>query len=454
MKNKLYLTISLLILGFSLFMRLYHMENRAPFDWDQNRDYQAISSIAKGKITLIGPVAKGEGGFFLGPLYYYLVVPAYKLMNASPSSLPLTSILIDVITVAAILFLLRKTLGDRSTLIVGTLWSVSWFAIEMSRISWNVALVPLWSVLMLTVFTRGINLTVKSSVLLGLIVGLSWHIHAALIPLSVFILLCYPKLWARQWQTITGVIIGYLIPLSPLILFDVRHNGLNYHLFREMVVAGSRSTVEFSALLPAVIMRLGKNLQAILLGISGYNLLLGYFMVVVSLFGLAFTRRIFRLGSLIILVNLLGVLALREVGFPEYYFAACYLPMLILVVLSVSKAFSNLPALLLIFTLLLVYLNVKQYRFEETSFGLSRKIATANLLTNLNRPIDLNLDLAPGREGGIVDIYKRQGGKLDVKSPLKIVVTDQSDGAIILDGELTEVIGNFGGIRVSKIVVQ
>lgn len=454
MKNKLYLAISTLIIGFSLFIRLFHMENRAPFDWDQNRDYQAISSIAEGKITLIGPVAKGEGGFFLGPLYYYLATPAFKLTNGDPRALPLTSIAFDVITITAILFLLRKTLGDRSALILGFLWSVSWFAIEMSRISWNVALVPLWSVLMLWIFTRDGKLSVRFATLLGFIVGLSWHIHAALIPLSVFVLLCYPKLWARKWQTIVAVIVGYLIPLSPLILFDLRHNGLNYHLFRQMILYGSKSSVPFVDLLPAVLMRLGKNIQAILLGVSGYNLLLGYLIALISLFGLVFTRRIFRLASLIIFVNLIAVFALREVGFPEYYFAASYLPMLVVIIISVSKAFRNFVPILIVFTLFLAYLNVKAYSFEETSFGLSRKIAAANLLTSLNTPLDLNLDLAPGREGGIVDIYKREGGKLNVNSPLKIVVTDKSDGAILLDGELTEVIGNFGGIRVSKIVVQ
>ena len=63
MTSKLFYILAAVIISLALFLRLYKIENRAPFDWDQNRDYAAISDIAGGKPVLIGPVAKGEGGF-------------------------------------------------------------------------------------------------------------------------------------------------------------------------------------------------------------------------------------------------------------------------------------------------------------------------------------------------------------------------------------------------------
>src|SRR5689334_22440473 len=138
--KKWYLLISILIVALGCVLRFSGFASRAPFDWDQNRDYQAIEGIARGKTTLIGPVAKGEGGFFLGPLYYYLATPAFILMHGNPRAPPITSMVVDMLAVVAILALLPSRLGRTQSVVLAILWSCSWFAIEMSRISWNVAL--------------------------------------------------------------------------------------------------------------------------------------------------------------------------------------------------------------------------------------------------------------------------------------------------------------------------
>lgn len=454
MKNKLYIFLSILIIGAGLFLRLYKMENRASFDWDQNRDYQVISQVASGKYTLIGPVAKGEGGFFLGPLYYYLVTPTYLLMNSSPSALPITSIIIDVLAVAAILFLLRESLGDKSALVIGALWSFSWFAIEISRISWNVSLVPLWSILVLWLLTQKQSLSLWKVGFLGIIFGFSWHVHAALIPITLAVIIFTWKIWAIDLKRVGLFIIGYILPLTPLILFDLRHSGLNIHLMTQMFVAGSHATTLYSELLSSVMMRLGKNTQSLLFGISYYSLVLGYFVALVAIIYSVIGKGIYRLSGILITLNVLAVMALKEPGFPEYYFALSYIPTLILFVKTVSQVVRGNNFVLIIITIILVMQNFERYSYDEISFGLSRKMSVARTMRELNSPLDLRIVMAPGREGGIKAFYKLFGGTLDTNSHLKVVVTDQSDGPIIEGGELTTVIGNFGGIRVAKIVVQ
>jgi len=454
MKNKLYIFFSILIIGLSLFLRLYKIENRAPFDWDQNRDYLAISEIVRGKLTLIGPVAKGEGGFFLGPLYYYLVTPAYLFMHGSPLALPVTSVIIGVMTVIAILFLLRQSLGNNITLAIGTLWSFSWFAIEMSRISWNVSLVPLWSVLVLWLLTKKEALSLFKVGLLGLIMGLSWHIHAALIPISLVILLFTWKTWAKDLRHLVATIVGYTIPLIPLFVFDLRHSGLNVHLLTQMFLASTHASYSLPELLEAVMLRLGKNTQSLLFGISSYNLVLGYVVSILALLVLLFSRGIYRLSGLIIILNIMAIFALKEIGFPEYYFAVSYIPTLLIFLGIISYFTKNNTSILLLITLFLLFENTQKYSFAETSFSLSRKISVAKEMISLNSPVDLRFDLAPGREGGIAAFYKLYGGKLNSDCSLKVIVTDQSEGPILEGGELTTVIGNFGGIRVAKLIVK
>jgi len=454
MTNKLFIFLSILIVALALFLRLYKIENRAPFDWDQNRDYTVISGIAAGKATLIGPIAKGEGGFFLGPLYYYLATPAYIMLHGSPLALPITSVVIDVITIAVILITLRKLIGDWPALSLATIWAFSWFAIEMSRISWNVSLVPLWSIIILWLLSQRSPLSISKVGLLGFVVGLSWHIHAALIPISLIILMINWRVWAKNLSYIAMLVTCYLIALIPLILFDLRHSGLNFHLLTQIFTASVHVSASYLELITSVLMRFGKNTQNILLGISSYQIFLGSAFALLAGISLVFDRGIYRLSGLIIILNIFAVIALKEIGFPEYYLAVSYLPTLIIFIRIISYLTKSNQSFLIIITLILLFLNTRKYEFSETSFSLSRKVSVAKSIIDLDAPVDLRLIMAPGREGGIKAFYKLYGGKLDTSSPLKVIVTDQSGGPIIEGGELATDIGNFGGIRVAKIVVE
>jgi hypothetical protein len=151
----------------------------------------AINDIARGKPVLIGPVAKGEGGFLLGPLYYYVVTPVYLLMGSSPLALPITSAILDVLAIVAILVLLPKMLGRWSSLALAFMWSISWFAIEAARISWNVALLQLW--LIIFVYLLSERLSYLKALVFGLTLGLTWHIHPSIIPLSLIVTIFYLK---------------------------------------------------------------------------------------------------------------------------------------------------------------------------------------------------------------------------------------------------------------------
>lgn len=453
MKNKPYLFLSFFIVGLSLFLRLFKMANRAPFDWDQNRDYAAIAGISSGKATLIGPVAKGEGGFFLGPLYYYLATPAYLLMGSSPLALPVTSTIIDVLVVVVILGLFRKIISDYQSLAITIIWSTSWFAIEMSRISWNVALVPLWSVLFIWFLSQKNALSIFKVGLLGLLTGFSWHIHAALIPISLGIIVLYYKTWAISWKHVVAIIAGYILPLIPLILFDLRHSGLNLHLLTQMFVVSSHVSTSYIKLFAAIMLRLGKNTLGLFLGLSHYNLAVGYFTLFAAFGAAIFGKNIYRLSGIIIIVNILAVFMLRDLGFPEYYLALSYIPTLILFFGGIMYVIKQQFVLGLIL-LMLVLINISKYTLSETTFSLSRKMSVAKEIAAIGTPLDLRFAMDPGREGGIAALYKLYSGSLDESSHTKVMVTDQIGGPIILGGELATELQGYGGIRVAKIVVK
>ncbi len=452
--KKWYVFFATLIVIFGFSLRLFRFAERAPFDWDQNRDYQVISGITSRKMTLIGPVAKGEGGFFLGPLYYYLATPAFVLMGGNPRALPLTSITLDMLAVVAMLGLLPSVLGKKQTLLLAALWSCSWFAIEMSRISWNVALIPLWSVMMLWVLSGKEKLSYMKVLLLGVLAGLTWHVHAALIPLTPLIILFS---WKRLGLTLRAIPLlgfGYLIPLLPLLFFNFRHAGLEWYLITALFTASSRVGFDTGALLSAMFLRLGKNTQALLTGIANYNLWLGYLTFALGIIGLWLKRPIDKVAGLFLTINFLAVAALHESGFPEYYFAASYIPTLILLLSCFTTLMHKryMPVVGVIAVLFAI--NLKAYSWVETSFALSQKEKAGLAIAGLDSPVDLRLELVPGREGGITPIFLSHGGKLEPNSPLKVVVSDKGDGPLYINGELTTDLGHFGGFRVATVTID
>jgi hypothetical protein len=454
MKNKWYIFLSALIITLALFLRLYKIENRAPFDWDQNRDYKTIAGIASGKATLIGPVAKGEGGFFLGPLYYYLSTPAYIVMDGSPLALPVTSVIIDVLAVVAILVLLPRVWGRWQSLGLAFIWSLSWFAIEMSRISWNVSLIPLWSVVMIYLLSLDRPFTMLESLMLGITASLSWHIHAALIPLAPLLLLFSFKRIVSRPSTFFAVAIGYIIPLLPLALFDLRHNGLERDLIRQFVTGGAIVTPPWWMVFESVFSRFGKNIIVTLTGISALHLSVGIVAAVFALLAVLRGSKISKVAGLTVILNLALVIKLRELGFPEYYLASCYFPVIIIVFdfLFHFKQVGRFIALVLL-VIFAVY-NVRAFTLDANPFSLKRKMEVARAIAGLSSEVDLHFDLPMGRDSGIVPLLRLESVKISSGAPTQVVISESVAESMFIDGEIARDIGRFGGLRVAYRVVQ
>ncbi len=452
MKQKIYFVLSFLVIISAVFLRFYQFENRAAFDWDQARDYKAVSEIVSGKFTLIGPVAKGEGGFLLGPLYYYLAVPGFILSRGNPASLPVTSIILDLLTIGAILILFPKIWGRGRSLIMAGIWSLSWFAIEASKISWNVALLPLWSVLFIACLLR-MKKNFLSTLWLGVLAGLSWHIHASLIPLSPLIVLY--SLFTKQIsiKNLPAIILGYLIPLVPLIIFDLRHAGFNYYLITEFAHASSNLSWNLGELLVSVFSRHGKNIVGILTGSSDLHLMVGVSFVLLSIYHAIFGTKIGRLSGVMSLMIVALVVLLHESSFPEYYLGVSYLPTLIIFVdtLMLFK-FKNVPIILAM--LIVGYLNLSHYTTSGTPFSLANKLAIVDSVANLNVPVKIHYDLVYGRDQGIIPLIGYRQIKQDKASKTHVVISEKQVGELYIDGELATPMGSYGGMRLAKHVVQ
>ena len=132
MKNIIkYLSIILLaVLG--IYLRSSNLSGLTTFEWDQARDVGVMSDIIGGKPTLIGPVVRGEGSFFLGPLYYYLGSVALALGSGNPLGLAILSLILDV-SVGLITYLYLAKRSRLQGILGSTIWMISPYLIKLDR---------------------------------------------------------------------------------------------------------------------------------------------------------------------------------------------------------------------------------------------------------------------------------------------------------------------------------
>ncbi|MFZ2200165.1 MAG: glycosyltransferase family 39 protein, partial [Microgenomates group bacterium] len=423
MKKSIWIiALSLFVLAFSL--RFYKYENNAGFDWDQNRDYGEVRQIARGHYVILGPVAKGSGGFYLGSLYYYLLFPAYKIMQGSLYALPLTSIVIDSLFVGCLFYLLHKIIGKKKAFLISLIWAISWTLIQGSRVSWNVALVPIWSLVTLYSLYMVIkNRSLKHFYLLGFLFGLTFHIHVAVIPvIPIFGILYFKhfKFALKAWIT---MLVFAITPLIPLIAFDLKHGLMNAHLLRDQLSSVSAARKSTSMLLNMSLIKLGKVVSGIFLAKFADNFYLGLFTIMLAIKSTCFSKNlIYKLAGLMILIATALIVALGDYGFPEYYFAGVYLAILIIYI----SLLAYIPKpISIIIILLVIYANMSNFSTIPSGFSLKYKYDLIESLKEFDPPIDISYQFDPGRDGGFRYIVDLQGIKTDPVSRTRVLLTDK-----------------------------
>src|SRR5579872_774224 len=103
-----------LLLILHIFLRSYQLFERANIGWDQIDSARAAKHIiADHRILLNGPVAKGNSGIYMGPLYYYAIAIFYFFTNLDPIASPLFQLTISVINLLVLFFVTKKIFGLR-----------------------------------------------------------------------------------------------------------------------------------------------------------------------------------------------------------------------------------------------------------------------------------------------------------------------------------------------------
>ena len=232
-----YILLFVFFLGGS-WLRFYHLRDTLMFQGDQGRDAIVVSDIFRRlDPVFIGPVTS-VGNMYLGPFYYYFMLPFLWLSYPSPLGPAIGVALVNSVTILLVYRLGSRLVGSRAALWASFFFAFSQIAITYSRFSWNPNLSALFALLVLY-YTHRAYTVPKSWLWVGLCAGLLIQLHYVnLILLAVSLIFWLRQLYLhrqdRQWfvaqhfwrWTVIGLSV-FVLTAVPLLLFDWKHDFLN-----------------------------------------------------------------------------------------------------------------------------------------------------------------------------------------------------------------------------------
>lgn len=236
--------VVLVLLVVSGFLRLYNLQDSLQFQGDQGRDAILVSRIFKeADLVFIGPVTS-VGNMYLGPLYYYFMLPFQFLTYPNPIGPAVGVALLGIATSILLYTLGTKIVGQKAALIAAMLYTFSAIAVTYNRFSWNPNPAPLVSLLLLSSLLAAIK-NPKKWWLVGLWVTVIVQLHyLTLLAVGaaglIWLWQVYLRLRSRQslrelWFGTALAACIFVFSLTPLALFDLKHNGLNSKAFLQLL---------------------------------------------------------------------------------------------------------------------------------------------------------------------------------------------------------------------------
>lgn len=237
-----------IILVIAIFTRFYNLENSLSFQGDQGRDALIVSQIfTKKDLVFIGPVTS-VGNMYLGPLYYYFMLPFLWLSYPSPMGPVYAVALLGVVTVWLIHHLGKKLIGNQAALIATLFFTASSTVMTYTRFSWNPNPAPLVSLLMIYFTYQAWQKNAKYWIGVALSFAALMQLHyLALLSAGgaglIWLISGYEN-WPERNKNknlkvqLRSSLVGIfflLLSFTPLVLFDSRHKWLNTNAFSKLI---------------------------------------------------------------------------------------------------------------------------------------------------------------------------------------------------------------------------
>jgi hypothetical protein len=202
---------------------------------DEGRDSLVVMHmIVNHKFTLLGPTAS-VGGFFLGPIYYYFMLPFLWAWHLNPVGPAIMVALFGIATVWLVFEVGKELYSPWVGIIASSLYAVSPLVISYSRSSWNPNVVPFFSLLLIHFLYK------RKFLFAGIALGVGLQLHYLF--LFMFVVTGIWMLYKREFKQIVYVFLGFLIGYSPFLAFEIRHGFPNTQSVLRFVLSGNDTGV-------------------------------------------------------------------------------------------------------------------------------------------------------------------------------------------------------------------
>jgi hypothetical protein len=258
----------LVILLAGLFFRTYKAPELFLYGHDQDLAGWFVRDVVFNKhLRLIGQETSTKG-IFIGPIYYYLLVPFYALTNFDPIGGIILITLLGVFTIWSVYFVFNRVFGNKEGLVASFIYAISFYAIFNDREVVPTMPVITWSIWFLYALDLILKKKYKAGFLVsGILIGLIWHLNFALVlvipllPTALYLSKGKPMLKDFVYGA------GFLIALStPLILFELKHGYPQIHALIASLTTDQGEVVAGVDKFYRVLRLIGKNVRSLIYG--------------------------------------------------------------------------------------------------------------------------------------------------------------------------------------------
>jgi len=416
--SKLAVTVVILIIItlVAAFLRLWNFSDGLMFQGDQGRDALIVANIfTASNPVFIGPVTS-VGNMYLGPFYYYFMLPFLFLTYPSPLGPAVAVSILGIVTVILLYLLGQELVGKRAALMAAAIGAVASSAVSLSRFSWNPNPAPFVSLIMVWATHRAWSKNpwywCVVAVCFSLLIQLHYVAILSLGGAGIIWLLQVAKTFsfpplkrAAQLKKLVFVsllsVVIVVVSLTPLILFDFKHDGLNrkafFKLFSQEDILDSSSQLSPVATVTRIIKDShGRSLHIFYEQLLGKNRTINSLLLIpiIAFFVLHFSRRsvIKPSGETVLAAYLLtGIVgtALYQQSLFDHYIAYLF-PLVFLTLGALTAAVSRVTVLGKVvasgFLLLVIGLNVSMAPIEPQTWTISDVERTANTINQRLKP--------------------------------------------------------------------
>ncbi len=228
-------TLLILLIFINLFLSAYWLlQGDIHYDVDVSRDFLVMDDIVKNNhFTLLGPHSGAIPGIFHGPLWFYINLPVFLISGGNPLAIGWFWFGLSVIFLFIVFWVAKNLFGFKVALLSTLLFSVN--SIVNSSIGLKNFYNPYGAVFLSPVFfwlfikyitTTQFKYLIFTLFVLGLIIQFQMAFGIPILFAITLFLIYFAFKKQKLWHFFSYFIL--LIPLSSFIIFDLKHDGLQF----------------------------------------------------------------------------------------------------------------------------------------------------------------------------------------------------------------------------------